>query len=178
MRKFSIGFGIALFLACGQATAFSHSSVIETKPLYQSTIQKLPEIVSIRFSEKPLNIEGKVINSITVVSPTGKVISAPRTRVAGEILSVRIRTTSPEIGSYGVRYRMASADGHVISGNYLFSLVKSSSAVSKKGESTEQNDSWWGEHFFHSHRLHIYYSLLVAAVAGSLLLWRRRAQSR
>jgi hypothetical protein len=73
---------------------------------------------------------------------------------------------------------MASADGHVISGNYLFYLGKSSTGVSKNVVPTEENASWWGEHFFHSHRQHIYYSLFVVAVAGSLLLWRRRAQSR
>ncbi len=175
MRKHFVFIVAVLLVAALAPGAQAHSSVIETTPTYKSTLTSLPESISIRFSEPPLEIEGKVVNTITVSSPDGEVISSPTTIIKGSFLVVSLMDdASQEDGTYSVRYRMASADGHVISGNYEFYLgapsVTSTTAV-------VDDQGWWGEHFFHNHEGHIYYALGVLAVAGAWLIWHRRRQS-
>lgn len=178
MRKLLFVVAISFFSILSQTNAYSHSSVVNTEPEYKSTLQALPEQISIRFSEEPLVIPGEVINSITVINPKGDVISDSVTEVSGKRLIVGIRADQSETGSYKVRYRMASGDGHVISGNYEFYLGHPSEKNSDKSNERAANRQWWGEHFFHVHRGHIIYAVGILVVAISLLIWRRRSQSR
>ena len=175
MRKIYIPIVAALLGVALAPGAQAHSSVIETTPMYKSTLTLLPESVSIRFSEPPLEIEGKVVNTISVSSPDGAVISSPTTTIKGSTLAVSlVPSATQEDGTYSVRYRMASADGHVISGNYEFYLGAPSPTSTT---AVVEDQGWWGEHFFHNHEGHIYYALGVLAVAGAWLIWHRRRQS-
>jgi methionine-rich copper-binding protein CopC len=174
MRKFSLLLAISLFSILGHANAYSHSSVVKTTPQYKSTLRALPDEISIRFSEEPLVIPGEVINSITVINPKGEVISDSFTRVSEKSLIVRISEGESEKGSYKVRYRMASGDGHVISGNYEFYLGHPSEKISGKEKESAGERQWWGEHFLHVHRDHIIYAAGILVVVVGLLIWRRR----
>jgi methionine-rich copper-binding protein CopC len=177
MRKLSLLAAISLFSILGQTNAYSHSSVVKTIPQYKSTLSALPDQVSIRFSEEPLVMTSEVINSITVINPQGEVISDSLTKVFGKSLIVGIREGQHEKGSYEVRYRMASGDGHVISGNYEFYLGHPSEKSSGNLKESADDQQWWGEHFLHLHRDHIIYTAGVLVVAIGLLIWRRRVQS-
>lgn len=178
MRKLSLLVAISLFSILGLNNAYSHSSVVKTTPQYKSTLSALPEQISIGFSEEPLVISDEVINSITVINPQGEVISDSVTKVSGKSLIVGITGDQSEKGSYKVRYRMASGDGHVISGNYEFYLGHPSEKNSESNQEGAADGQWWGEHFLHVHRDHIIYAVGVLALAVGLLIWRRRAQSR
>ena len=178
MRKLSLLVAISLFSILGHTNAYSHSSVVKTTPQYKSTLRALPEQISIRFSEEPLVISDEVINSITVLNPQGEIISESVTEVSGKSLIVGITGDQSEKGSYKVRYRMASGDGHVISGNYEFYLGHPSEKNSETNQESATDGQWWGEHFLHVHRDHIIYAAGVLALAVGLLIWRRRAQSR
>jgi methionine-rich copper-binding protein CopC len=174
MRKLSLLLAISLFSILGHTNAYSHSSVVKTTPQYKSTLRALPDEISIRFSEEPLVIPGEVINSITVINPKGEVISDSFTRVSEKSLIVGISEGESEKGSYTVRYRMASGDGHVISGNYEFYLDHPSEKISGKEKESAGERQWWGEHFLHVHRDHIIYAAGVLVVVVGLLIWRRR----
>jgi methionine-rich copper-binding protein CopC len=174
MRKLSLLLTISLFSILGHTNAYSHSSVVETTPQYKSTLRALPDEISIRFSEEPLVIPGEVINSITVINPKGEVISDSFTRVSEKSLIVGISEGESEKGSYKVRYRMASGDGHVISGNYVFYLGHPSEKISGKEKKSAGERQWWGEHFLHVHRDHIIYAAGVLVAAVGILIWRRR----
>lgn len=178
MRKVFLLLGTIFFSLAGIANTYSHSSVAKTTPQYKSTVSELPNQVSIEFSEEPLTISGEAINSITVTDPNGNIISDSVTEVSGKRLIVGISTTSREKGSYGVRYRMASGDGHVISGNYVFYLSHPSEKKTGNSEVNPKTEQWWGEHFFHVHRDHIIYAVSVVVIAVGILIWRRRAESR
>jgi methionine-rich copper-binding protein CopC len=175
MRKISTLAAVTFFALVNLSPAHSHSSVAETKPQYKSTVTALPEDVSITFSEKPLNIAGKTINTITVTNPDDIVISYSKTEISGSTLTVRLSNAKKIDGTYSVRYRMASADGHVIAGNYEFYLNQPSSE--KSDPVTTSEESGLG-HFFHIHKGHILYSLAVLLLALGVLQWRRRAHSR
>jgi methionine-rich copper-binding protein CopC len=171
MKKALLVLLISLMPLSIQPSASAHSSVAETQPAYKSTLNTLPSVVSIRFSEEPLVISGKEVNTITVTDPEGEVISASKTVIDKEMLTVDLLSSENLEGTYGVRYRMASADGHVISGNYEFYLGAKSVVVVK---TKEEVDEQWMEHFFHLHREHIAYALATLIVALGWLLWRKR----
>lgn len=167
-----------IFTLFTSSTAQAHSSVVKTTPNYKSTLNSLPDEISIRFSEEPLTIPGEVINSITVTNPNGRVISDSVTEISDKSLKVKITGAESINGSYGVRYRMASADGHVISGNYEFYLGQPSQKSAGNVADKREDQQWWGAHFLHLHRDHILFALAVLLLAIALLIWRRRADSR
>ncbi|CAN2176510.1 CopC domain containing protein [Candidatus Nanopelagicaceae bacterium] len=174
MRKISTLLGVLAITLSSVTAALAHSSVVKTIPQYQSLLQELPAEVAIQFSEEPLTLKGKAINSITVVNPDGLVISQKLTDIDGEKLIVKVDNVDAVAGTYSVKYRMASADGHVISGSYRFDLKKSSKAVTTK--EVEENQ-WWGSHFLHLHKEHILQAIAVLLLGAAWFVVRRRRQS-
>lgn len=175
MRKFSALLGVLAITLSSVTAALSHSSVVKTIPQYQSLLQEFPSEVSIEFSEKPLSLKGKPINSITVLNPDGTVISNHRTQIDGKQLIVKINRTDAALGTYSVKYRMASADGHVISGSYSFDYKEASKVAPRKVASENQ---WWGSHFLHLHKEHIFQAAAVFILGAGWFFLRRRRQSR
>jgi methionine-rich copper-binding protein CopC len=175
MKKISALLGVAVLTLSSITGAQAHSSVVKTVPQYQSLLQELPSEVSIQFSEEPLTLKGEAINSITVVSPDGMVISNKKTRIEGEQLVVQINKADAVVGTYTVKYRMASADGHVISGSYKFDYKESSKVASGN---VAQESQWWGSHFLHLHKEHILQAVAVLLLAAGWFVLRRRRQSR
>lgn len=171
MKKALTALFLSMLPLVNTVSASAHSSVVETQPAYQSTLKFLPALVSIRFSEEPLVISGKEVNSITVTNPEGQVISFGKTLVNNKTLTVELATAENPQGTYGVRYRMASADGHVITGNYEFYVGEKSSVT---GKPVDVADQPWIEHFFHLHREHIAYAVATLIVGFAWLLWRKR----
>ncbi len=171
MKKLLVAVAISLLSLSFQAPALAHSSISETIPEYQAMLNSLPEEVSITFSEEPLVISGKEVNSITVINPDGQIISADQTRVLKNRLSVSILSNPTIEGTYSVRYRMASPDGHVVTGNYEFYLGAKSDAVNTVVQKEENS---WLEHFFHLHKEHI--GLAFASLIPILgwIFWRRQ----
>jgi methionine-rich copper-binding protein CopC len=174
MKKFSVLLGVLAVTLSNFSAAQAHSSVVKTIPQYQSLLQELPSEVSIQFSEEPLSLKGKAINSITVVNPDGMVISK-KTQIEGEQLVVQINKADAVVGTYTVKYRMASADGHVISGSYNFDYKESSKVASGN---VAQESQWWGSHFLHLHKEHILQAVAVLVLAAGWFVLRRRRQSR
>jgi methionine-rich copper-binding protein CopC len=175
MKKFSVLLGVLAVTFSSFSAAQAHSSVVKTIPQYQSLLQELPSEVSIQFSEEPLSLKGKAINSITVVNPDGMDISKKKTQIEGEQLVVQINNANAVVGTYTVKYRMASADGHVISGSYNFDYKESSNVASGN---VAQESQWWGSHFLHLHKEHILQAVAVLVLAAGWFVLRRRRQSR
>lgn len=180
MEKFSALLGVVVLTLSTTVGAQAHSSVVKTVPQYQSLLQELPAEVSIQFSEEPLSLKGKAINSITVVNPEGATISKKRTKIDGEQLIVKINSADPVAGTYSVKYRMASADGHVISGSYRFDYKEPSKDVPVKDAPGKvvKESQWWGSHFLHLHKEHILQAVAVLLLGAGWFVLRRRRQSR
>ena len=96
MKKISALLGVAVLTLSSITGAQAHSSVVKTVPQYQSLLQELPSQVSIQFSEEPLTLKGKAINSITVVNPKGAVISQKSTQIKDEQLNVKIDNSNAQ----------------------------------------------------------------------------------
>jgi methionine-rich copper-binding protein CopC len=67
----------------------------------------------------------KKVNLISVTNSEMKVISVGQTKVVGRALVIALSDQEAVPGKYRVTYRMASPDGHVVSGSYRFTLSSS-----------------------------------------------------
>jgi methionine-rich copper-binding protein CopC len=73
------------------------------------------------FGEDILVIKGKNPNSILVSDSRGKKVSFGSTTISGAKISSALEAPlSP--GKYTVKYRVVSADGHVVAGSYTFTV--------------------------------------------------------
>jgi hypothetical protein len=59
---------------------------------------------------------------MTVVGPDGNLWSDGTPQVQGAVVSTRVHPLGPA-GAYTVNYRVTSADGHVVSGSWTFTLT-------------------------------------------------------
>lgn len=160
---------LAVFiLACSASTpALAHTSVVKTIPSYKSTLSKMPETISIEFTDILMTLGEKKVNSIEVTDPSGVEIPIVATNIDKSVLSVSLPQRSYRDGTYLVSYRVVSADGHSISGSYELYL----NTPSKSANTAEVHQS-----FFHIHQSHI----IQGGVALFLILlwWAYRRFNR
>lgn len=97
------------------ATASSaHDAVSSTSPADRSTVAVVPPAVMLRFDEPALALGTVVV----VTGPAGPVQAGPA-RVAGTTVTEALQAGAPA-GEYTVRWRVTSADGHPVSGTFIF----------------------------------------------------------
>jgi methionine-rich copper-binding protein CopC len=108
---------VAVAIALAPA-ASAHAVLIATDPAKGARLDTSPAQVSATFNE-PL---GPSFAAMTVVGPDANLWSSGDPRVAGAVISVPLRPLGPA-GSYTVNYRVTSADGHVVTGSWVFELT-------------------------------------------------------
>ena len=158
---------MATLALIGAGPASAHAARIDAAPAPNAALDAGPERVTATFNEA-LQTSFAAMN---VVGPDGNLWSAGAATVAGPEISVEMRPLGP-VGTYTVNYRVTSADGHPVSGNWTFDLdvagpgtpgppVASSAA---DGDTVGPGLSAWP------------FVLIAAAVIGGGALWavRRR----
>jgi methionine-rich copper-binding protein CopC len=110
--------GLATAALAGAGAASAHATRIATDPVENTELTQAPARVSATFNEA-LQPE---FAAMTVVGPDGNLWSTGDPQVDGAVLSVGVRPLGPA-GAYTVNYRVTSADGHVVSGSWSFSLA-------------------------------------------------------
>jgi copper resistance protein C len=113
-----LAMGLALAAFAGTAPASAHATRVATDPVENTELTQAPPRVSAMFSEalQP------TFAAMTVVGPDGNLWSSGDPQVDGAVLSVGVQPLGPA-GTYTVNYRVTSADGHVVSGAWSFSLA-------------------------------------------------------
>lgn len=99
--------------------AFAHSELVSSNPSVSANIEQLPEQIELEFNEELLNLGTG--NSISIMTPSGEDIGMGETSTEGAKITRLLNTTS-ETGQFQVKYRVASADGHVLNGSFTFNL--------------------------------------------------------
>ena len=109
-----------LLLAC--APALAHANLVETSPPQGDKVSKPPERVELRFSE-PVDAE---FDPVVVRAASGARVDAHDARVDPEDARVVLADLErvPD-GSYTVKWRVTSIDGHVVDGRYAFTVAPS-----------------------------------------------------
>ncbi len=111
--------GLALLVP---ASALAHAQLEETTPERGAVVKHEPEAVIFRFDEpvegnfgavRVYDAEGNRVDEGDAFHPNGE----------GPRLGVHLKPNLPD-GSYTATYRVVSADGHIVSSGYVFSIGK------------------------------------------------------
>ncbi|HYG97325.1 MAG TPA: copper resistance CopC family protein, partial [Solirubrobacterales bacterium] len=111
---------VTAVLLAAPASASAHATLEGSAPPRGATAKEQPGAVVLRFSEpvegnfgavRVYDAEGEQVDQGEAFHPGGE----------GAKLGVRLEPGLPD-GSYTATYRVVSADGHIVSGGYVFSI--------------------------------------------------------
>lgn len=107
---------VAAIFAAGPAVA--HSFLVEATPSSKDHVAASPKTIKLRFGG---GVEPKY-SKLTVEGADGKVLGEGSIGVPDKPRELSM--DSPELapGKYIVRYRVLSTDGHIVEGNYEFTV--------------------------------------------------------
>ena len=105
----------------GTQSAVAHAELVKSFPVANSTLTKAPKYVQLEFGEAIITLKSKNANSIVVLDSKAKKIETSKIVIKKAIARVEfVGTLKP--GKYTVKYRIVSADGHVLNAQFKFTL--------------------------------------------------------
>jgi methionine-rich copper-binding protein CopC len=105
----------------GTQSAIGHAELVKTFPVANSTLSKAPKYVQLEFGEAIITLKSKNANSIVILDSKATKIATSKIVVKKAIARVEfVGTLKP--GKYLVKYRIVSADGHVLNAQFKFTL--------------------------------------------------------
>lgn len=119
MRRAAVITAIVAAAGALPAAAFAHATLLRSDPAAQSTLASLPAEVVLRFSQQVTPVE----NGVDVTGPNGGSVVAGTPHLAVDDVRVVVIPLQPGLprGDYTVRWRVASADGHLVGGAFAVS---------------------------------------------------------
>ena len=133
MKKLLVFFAVTV-LSSVLPSANAHSEIVSSNPSASSYVEQLPEQIELEFNEELLNLGSG--NSVSIVSPSGEDLGMGETSTDGARITRLLNTTS-ELGAFEVKYRVASADGHILKGSFTFNLTEAAVVTSENEKTTE-----------------------------------------
>ena len=109
-----------IFMALFTTHASAHSQIISQFPEPDSSVIELPQVLQIVFNENLLDLGDG--NDLQMLDPQGDEITTGEISIVDATLS-RALNPSTLPGEYYVSYRAVSADGHVVAGEYTFTVA-------------------------------------------------------
>jgi methionine-rich copper-binding protein CopC len=159
-----------LYLVLLVPPASGHTVLVNSKPASDSVIQSLPSTITINFAEDLVSIGNS--NSISVLDANGEEISQGEVSVSGPMLSKQI-LASEKTGLFKVEYRAVASDGHVITGDFVFTVEATAVITSDIEVESIVSPLTTSEN-----KLSIYLILSATAVVGGLLIlifiWKKQ----
>lgn len=179
--------------------ALAHAQLIKEVPAGNAKILEIPERVSLDFDNQIIDLGSG--NDLRVLNKDGVDVSTGDVTIVGANLSKSLPNTL-EPGKYTVSYRAVSEDGHVVAGEYFFTIVRSETKNSSSNEAPEnetasnqpekskvddavksqkKSDSNLDVHKEHNnnssflthHRTHIIWTFLILITLVMIQLYRR-----
>ena len=160
----------ALAITLVALPASAHTLLASADPAINSTVVALPSTVSLTFADELIALGDS--NSISVIDENGTELTSGKAEVSGAVLSINL-VASEATGVIKVDYRAVAADGHVITGDYEFTIspaVISETATRTAEESVPLTRS--------ENKISIYLIISATLVVGGGLslffMWKRR----
>jgi len=125
---------VVILLGLNVPLAIAHSELVSSNPSASANIQQLPEQIELEFNEELLNLGSG--NSVSIISPSGEDLGMGETSTEGTRIT-RLLNSAPESGTFEVKYRVVSADGHVLNGNYTFNVSEAVVTTLEKNNSAD-----------------------------------------
>ena len=139
----------------------AHTSLVSANPAEKSIVAEAPLAISLMFNEDLLLLGDKNPNQVDVVDEAGMKVSGEAT-VNGPIISAPLTIENP--GRYNVSYRVASGDGHIVTGEYHFT-VASPEVINTAEEPAEDGSNLL---------IRVIWGLLIISAIGLVALLRFR----
>lgn len=99
---------------------WAHARLTKATPADGAALSQAPTVVVLAFNEAP-ELE---FSKVSVIGPDGNVLVERVPLQGGDQNSLKIPLPPPlAAGSYTVRYRILSVDGHLVEGKTAFSLA-------------------------------------------------------
>jgi methionine-rich copper-binding protein CopC len=117
-RGFSCAIGAIFAIVLGATSAFAHSFLVDATPSSKEHVAGPPKTVKLRFGggvEPPYS-------KITIETPDGKILGEGNIGVPEKPRELSVNAPELAPGKYIVRYRVLSSDGHIVEGNYEFTV--------------------------------------------------------
>ena len=105
----------------GTQSSVAHAELVKSFPVANSNITKSPMYVQLEFAEALTTLKNKNPNTITILGAKSLKIPTSKISVTKGIARVDI-PGQLKAGNYTVRYRVVSADGHVLKSQFKFTL--------------------------------------------------------
>ncbi|CAN5229582.1 copper resistance protein CopC [soil metagenome] len=115
----------------GSAIASAHAVLVASDPAAEVSLPVNPARVNATFNEQMQ----PAFAAMTVIGPDGGQYSDGNVEVQGAVISVGVRPGGPA-GDYTVNYRATSADGHVVSGAWTYTVTESPPLPTDSASST------------------------------------------
>jgi len=120
MRKALTALALTGVALLGMATpALAHNVIIGSDPANNASVAAGPSTISLTFDQY---VQGADVNQIAVTGPNGGQWAEGPISVVNNVISAPLRPLGPA-GKYTVGYRVLSADGHPVTGEFSFSLT-------------------------------------------------------
>ncbi len=126
------------FLVGSAAPASAHAAVIAETPGDGQSVARAPATVSATFSEAV----SADVGGMSVRNSTGARVDDGQSKSSGATVSVGLRPDLPD-GTYVVTFRVLSADGHPVSGSWLFGIGAAPIDRSISSQAGTSGDSTW-----------------------------------
>ena len=128
----------ALSVIATAPVATAHAELESTTPKQGSTVQRLPQQVTLTFSE-PIRTPAFV----EVTGPGSTNVASGDVQVRDEVLTQRLGDPAGG-GAYSLSYRVTSADGHPISGTVRFTVAGGAGGGNEQSTPAPSADSTEG----------------------------------
>ena len=122
MKRVTIGLLTLSLIISGISTASAHTVLISAHPGKGSMIKVLPAKITLKFGDPLLTLGKQAINKVTVTDPDNFLVTTGVGYVKGRVLTAFLVNATPITGTYKVSYRVASQDGHIVTGSFTFKL--------------------------------------------------------
>jgi hypothetical protein len=160
-------------LFCTAPAASAHSVLLGTTPKASSQVPSAPDSVVLVFNEMPR----ARFSAIHVVGPDGARRDSGSVRVVNDSVTQMLGGTRPA-GTYTVDWRVISADGHPVSGQFTFRAAAAAAPLAAV-QSVVPTASAKGKSGGSGGTLVVVIAVIaVIALAVAAFVWRRRARDR
>jgi methionine-rich copper-binding protein CopC len=121
MRRVLAVLALMVAAVLGTATpALAHNVLISTDPGKGASLDTGPAKITLTFDAP---VQGGDINQISVLGPDKSQWAEGSVEISSNVVTAAVRPLGPA-GTYTVGYRILSADGHPVEGEYTFTLTK------------------------------------------------------
>ena len=110
---------MAIFIA--PSNAYAHTALVSSTPKNGAVLIKSPTTISLTFNEQLIKLGGKNVSRISLVDRSERQIKLGKVAVSKSRISAPLNQTL-NTGSYTIKYRVVSADGHPVTGNLTFAI--------------------------------------------------------